>query len=260
MKENNEFIWDDENIEEIDEKTLLGFEEDDINEFEEFYQKEKKKKRKTQIKKIVIIIILCLLISLFLPIFLIKNININETNFIKSEQITNIIKNKNVSIIDFVLLEQKIKKEIQCDVNINYDFKNNILNIHVDEPKPLFKYEDIYYYLEKNQIKTTIENKYYAPTLKDFNEELKNKLLNEIKGLDYNIIKEINMIVNISNQTEPSLVLFLMKDGNYVLINQEQISKKMKYYNQMTNIVKQVKGEDAKGIFHLDYGDYYEQL
>ena len=260
MKENNEFIWDDEKIEEIDESTILGFEEDDIHEFEEFYKKDKKKKRKIKIKKIIAIIILILIIMLFLPVFKINNININETNFIKAEQITNSIQKNNLNIIELTLLEQKIKKEINYDLDINYNFQNQDLNIKVNEPKPLFKYEDIYYYLEKNQIKTTMENKYYAPTLKDFNEEKKNSLLEEMKEIDYNIIKEINMIVNISDETKQSLLLFLMKDGNYILINQEQISDKINYYNQMTNIVKQIKGENSKGIFHLDYGDYYEEL
>ncbi len=263
------FIWDDDEEEVIEKDNSPKSVEQQIpllHEEIEYYsdepeEDEKLPKRSINIRLILVIAILVLISVYFIPIFEVEKIKTNETSFITKE---NLIKNLGVkegerySLAKMNKLKNNLDAESVSASKSHYEIKNKTLVIEVNEIKPLAqdKKGQLYYEQEK-KIKTTTEMAYDVPLLSDFSEEDTKAIIEELKGLDYNIIKEMAIITSANDKDRSELVYIQMKDGNYIEIGINQIFEKMQYYMQMKKIIRE-KNNGKPGIIHLNIGDYYE--
>lgn len=280
MRENDtldeEFIWDTIDLDEAsDTPNLLDdtdelFPEnindalvDDERDSERKFKKSRLKTFRHRFKLIIAIIVLLLIGSIFIPIIPINTTSYNETNFVSSEQLKedNPIKdNSKISLFDLVKVQMSMRNKTKLNLDVNYDWKNHNLSVVVNEEIPIARSGKTTYYRLKNKIHTSNDFPYQAPELIGFDQKQTDQIVEQLGYLNYNVIKEISNITLQASNEEPNLVVLTMRDGNYVFINIDQISNKMPYYNQMVSVVKTMKGPESRGIFHLDYGDYYEQI
>lgn len=280
MKErhNDNFIWDTLDLEEdeLDANSLL--EEDDfaklldedydqsdeaIKELEKEFRKNNFQRNRRRIRLTVMAIIVLVIGSIFVPLIKVNQISYNQTYFIDPTTITkaNIIsEGQRVSIWDLIQMEFKLRSATGLDLNANFDWQHGNLAIKVNEEIPLAKYNDEVYYKVDNKIRKSRDFKYQAPMLIGFDQAQADSIISQLSTLDYGVLKEIGSINLQASNEEPNLVVMSMNDGSYVFIHIDQISEKMPYYLQLASIVKEVKGPNSKGIYHLNYGDYYEQI
>ncbi len=263
------FIWDDDDDEVIETHDSLKSSEQQtplINEEIEYYsdepeEDEESPKRPLNIRLILVIAILFLISVYFIPIFEVEKIQTNETSFITRE---NLIKNLGVkegerySLSKMNKLKNNLDTESVSASKSHYEIKDKTLVVEVNEIKPLAqdKKGQLYYEQEK-KVKTTTEMAYDVPLLSAFSEEDTKVIIDELKQLDYNIIKEMAIITSANDKKRPELVYIQMKDGNYIEIGINQIFDKMQYYMQMKKIIRE-KNDGKPGIIHLNIGDYYE--
>lgn len=282
MRANNfddeQFIWDtielDDDIsdEGLDEGDLLGedllnpddIDDQDTKDTKEQVYKFKKsnfKKFRGRVKFLVGGIVILLIVSLFIPFIPVNTVVYNETNFtdvnsVKSQN--KIADNSRVSFFDLIKCEFELKQKTKENLNVDYNWKDHNLNVTINEEIPVARLDKTTYYRIKDKIYTSNDFPREAPNLIGINKDQVNSIVEQLAYLDYNIIKEINDITLQASNEEPNLVVMTMKDGNYVFINIDQISTKMPYYNQAVSVVTSMNGEQSRGIFHFDYGDYYE--
>jgi len=274
-KKNNNFIWDDyeEPIPPSKKNVRL------IDEFEKSYTSSKPSKPKARIKKVHVdkkvkkkkfkarltkfLTIIVLLLLFFAPLFPVSTINLMETNFTSKEQFiesSQISEGQEISLYDLVRVNMLYHTDIVAGANVKYEFKTQTMNVELDEITPLaFNANGELYYVYGDEIKKSNTLNYPAPSLQGFNTEKEEALINEMKDLEYDVIKEIATIQLVPSEITDELILMQMKDGNYVRIMISQVSLKMPYYNQMSQTIDAVKG-GQNGIIHLDRGDYYEPI
>ena len=282
MRANNfddeQFIWDtielDDDIsdEGLDEGDLLGedlLNPDDIDdqdtkdnkEQEIKFKKSNFKQFRGRVKFLVGAIVILLIVSLFIPFIPVNTVVYNETNFTDVDSVKSqnkIADNSRVSFFDLIKCEFELKQKTKQNLNVDYNWKDHNLNVTINEEIPVARFDKTTYYRIKDKIYTSNDFPREAPNLIGINKDQVNSIVEQLAYLDYNIIKEINDITLQASNEEPNLVVMTMKDGNYVFINIEQISTKMPYYNQAVSVVASMNGEQSRGIFHFDYGDYYE--
>ncbi len=278
------FIWDDivEDVPEINsqkEETSKETEPDEkpielkdkateeqIEEDEEleYYSENVQKRKKITIFRLVIVgIILAIIAFYFLPVFKIKKVNMNEASFITKNQLMKslgVSEGSHYSLYKMSKLKKNVDTESVTATSSTYSIKDQTLSVNIKEVKPLAENADgELYYVQDGNIKKTTKLSYYVPRVEGFDEDTEAKIIKELKGLDYNIIKEMSVIASANEKDQDDLVYIQMKDGNYVKITISQISEKMKYYMQIQEIIKEKK-DGKPGIIHLDIGDYYEPL
>lgn len=272
------FVWDtielDDDIsdEGLDEGDLLGDDILDPNEIDDQEIKDNKeqeikfkksnfKKFRGRVKLFVAGIIVLLIVSLFIPFVPVNTVVYSETNFtdINSIKAQNKIgDNSHVSFIDLIKCEFELKRKTKQNLNVDYNWKDHNLNVTINEEIPVARVEDTTYYRIKDKVYSSTDFPREAPNLIGFSKDQINSIVEQLAYLDYNIIKEINDITLQASNEEPNLVVMTMKDGNYVFVNIDQIGENMPYYNQAVSVVASMNGEQSRGIFHFDYGDYYE--
>lgn len=230
----------------------------------EYYLEDEQKRKKVTIFRLVIIgIILAVIACYFLPVFKVEKVKMNETSFITKNQLMKslgVSEGSRYSLYKMSKLEKNVDTDSATATSSNYSIKNQTLSVKINEVKPLAENSNgELYYVQDGSIKKTTELSYYVPRVEGFDEKTETKIIKELKGLDYNIIKEMSVIASANVKGRDDLVYIQMKDGNYVQITINQISEKMKYYMQIQEIIKEKK-DGKPGIIHLDVGDYYEPL
>lgn len=213
--------------------------------------------------KKILVVFLCVFIFVLLfllPVIKINEINVNKTYFLTTDEIYKKIgfePKQSISTIEFLMIKKRLKSKSSYDIQTSYSFDTSILNINIDEFKPIAGIGDQIYYTDGESIYNDTNTNIDVPVLLNLTPTLQNEVMDELSKLNYDIIKQINAISSNSNQVNTSLLLIEMKDGNYVEINANQISQKLKYYNDISLIIRQKNG-NKKGIIHLNIGDYYE--
>lgn len=209
------------------------------------------------------LIVILLVALIFMPLIKVNTIHYNPTYFISKDIVVenNIVQEQEkISIWDMFYMEARLRKKTGLSLDAHFNWKTGELSININEKIPLAKNNNITYYRNGSKIETSEDFPYLAPLLINFTDDLVNPVVEQLSQLDYNIIKEINSISLQPSEQEPNLLVLTMNDGNYVFIHIDQIAKKMPYYLQLTDIVKNVHGDGKTGIFHLNYGDYYEPI
>ncbi|MGL5021129.1 MAG: hypothetical protein ACRC5R_03830 [Mycoplasmatales bacterium] len=283
-KKNEKFIWDDFEENEDDnkkanlkkEKEMLYKKTYGFKEYDDFTEvnpeiKKRVNKRHTKIKekspwriKLLIILIVMIIISLFfVPIIDIEAIDTGETNFTTKEQLLAEIQIKEqsrTSVFQLLKVNFLFKNDLISGLHTNYVLSSKVLNIKLDEIKPILLNSNGRLYYEYNgNLETSDTMSFDVPKIQGFIPETELILVKSMQKLDYNIIKEIATIALQQSDISEELVLMEMKDGNYIKIMMSQIGLKLQYYNQMSQIINATKqGQD--GIIHLDRGDFYEPI
>ncbi len=265
------FVWDDEeNKDEKPQYQSSNYVQDkDIEEEIEYYSDEFDEEEEIQTGssmrlRIILLIAIILMISMyFIPIFKVEHVQTNETSFITKDKLMKTLEvqeGERYSLYKMNKLKNNLDSESVSASNSHYEFKDKTLVVEVNEIKPLAQDDKgQLYYEQKGKIKKTTEMSYYVPKITGFNEKASEEIINELKKLDYNIIKEMTIITSANDKERPELVYIQMKDGNYVEIGINQIYDKMQYYMQMEEIIQKKRG-DENGILHLNIGDYYEPI
>ncbi|MFV0288718.1 MAG: cell division protein FtsQ/DivIB [Mycoplasmatales bacterium] len=226
-------------------------------------RKIKKQKRRKLINRLIFVIILVLIINLitFLPFLKVNKINITGNIYFTNEQIQNQIqefeKHNKISIFTYLTLAKKIKTNIYFEkVDVQYTWNKQQLNLTIDEILPVYHdTKDTYYINDDNKIQ--VEDKdFTTPLMIDENLTLddKQKVAEQLAKLNKDILVQIKEITK--DKTDKNVVIFQMYDGNLVYIQTKDIAQKMKYYNQMEEILESLNKDP--GYIHLDIGDYYE--
>lgn len=135
----------------------------------------------------------------------------------------------------------------------------NSFNINIKE------YREVALLAQDNKYAPIIENGHVipetieeadgsVPILENFTDS-KNilKVLNQYKELSEEVKVGISQIKHVPTQNNPELLHIYMNDGNQVMINIPDISKKMPYYPQ---IAKEMDGKGFKGIVDMQVGIY----
>ncbi len=230
---------------------------------EYYLEDEQKKKRINFFRVAIVLIILAIISSYFLPIFKVEKVKMNEASFITKNQLLKsleVTEGNRYSLYKMSKLKKKIDTGSVTATSSKYNIKDQTLSVKLKEVKPLAENaKGELYYVQDGNIKKTTELSYYVPRVEGFDEKTEAKIIKELKGIDYNIIKEMSVIASANEANDGDLVYIQMKDGNYVKITINQISEKMQYYMQIQKIIKEKK-DGKPGIIHLDIGDYYEPL
>ncbi len=269
---NNEdlsFIWDDEEeenkkAEPITTKYVISEVEEEEIEYYSDEPEEEIEQKSSKVLRVILIIAIMMVVSLyFIPIFKVESVRSNETSFITKEKLLkslDIKEGEHYSLYKMNKLKNNLDSESVSASRSHYEFKTKSLVVEVNEIKPLAQNNaGELYYEQEDAIKVTRDMSYYVPIVNGFNETEEKEIINELKKLDYNIIKEMTIIVSAEIEERPDLVYIQMKDGNYVEIGINQINDKMKYYMQMQKIIREKRGNET-GILHLNIGDYYEPI
>lgn len=275
-KKDETYIWDTIDLDDdFDESSLIDEDyaplidedvyqtQEEVDESVAEFKKNNFSKFRKRVRLIVVLVIAALVGLMFVPIINIKTISFNETNFVNPQTVldTNLVhENQKLSFFELMKLEIDLKKNTGLSLNTKYDWKSKDFRITINEKIPLIKYGEDTYYRDKDVIDKATDFPHQVGELVGFNQEQAMQTIEQLGYLNYNILKEISSIEYQGSNEQPNRVLFCMNDGNYIFINIEQISDKLPYYNQMINAVNAMMGPDSKGIFHLDYGDYYEAI
>ncbi len=246
--------------------TVEEIEIDEIDDEQEieYYSDIPQKKNKVNRKRLVLLLLLLILVALyFTPVYKVENVKMNETSFVTKEQMLKsleITEGERYSLYKMNSLKHNLDEESVTASSSKYNIPQKTLTVQVDEIKPLAKNEDNELYYEQNsEVNIATEINYYVPTIEDVNQDQELEIIDQLKELDYNIIKEMSLITSANNEDRSNLVYIQMKDGNYVEIGINQIALKMQYYMQMKAIIDQ-EADGEVGILHLNIGDYYEPL
>lgn len=275
-KKEETYIWDTIDLDDdFDESSLIDEDyaplidedfyqdEDDVRESEKEFERHNFSKFRKRVRLFSIITIACLVGLVFVPLINIKTVSFNETNFVNPQTIldTNLVyENQKLSFFELMKVEYDLKKQTGLSLKTDYDWKNKDFKITINEKIPLIKYGEYTYYRYQNKIDKAVDFPNQVGELVGFEQEQAMQTIEQLGYLNYNILKEISSIEFQGSNEQPNRILLCMNDGNYIFINIEQISDKLPYYNQMTNAVNAMMGPESKGIFHLDYGDYYEAI
>lgn len=275
-KKEETYIWDTIDLDDdFDESSLIDEDyaplidedfyqdEDDVRESENEFERHNFSKFRKRVRLFSIITIACLVGLVFVPLINIKTVSFNETNFVNPQTIldTNLVhENQKLSFFELMKVEYDLKKQTGLSLKTDYDWKNKDFKITINEKIPLIKYGEYTYYRYQNKIDKAVDFPNQVGELVGFEQEQAMQTIEQLGYLNYNILKEISSIEFQGSNEQPNRILLCMNDGNYIFINIEQISDKLPYYNQMTNAVNAMMGPESKGIFHLDYGDYYEAI
>lgn len=234
--------------------------DEDIEYYSDIPTKTKIFSRNRLLLSILLLILLCMY---FVPVFKVSKVTMNETSFITKKQMLKsleITEGNRYSLYKMNTLKHNLDEESVTASQSKYNIPQRTLTVNVDEITPLAKNSDNELYYEQNgSVLTSTEVNYYVPTIEGLSDEQEKSILNELKELDYNIIKEMSLITSAQDDKRKNLVYIEMKDGNYIEIGINQIATKMQYYMQMQKVIDQ-KAKGKKGILHLNIGDYYEPL
>ncbi len=229
------------------------------------YQK-KLKQKQIEDKKNRKIFIISLLVSfgvlfLFMPIYPVKDIKINNTNYLRLSDIKiNDPLGNYFSLFEYIRYGQEVAigSEFIKQSNVKYSLKEMSISVNVKEYIPLAKDNEnnVYFYEDKQVIKK--ENiDLYAPIVTGFDQSTIEILLSNLKKLTYDELMLIDTIEYAGDEDNPDLVKMGMVGAQTIYINMEQIGYKIPYYNQMRQIIDE-KADGNPGIIHLEMGDYYE--
>lgn len=291
-KDRESFIWEEDELPEDqdygnfsqfnvlpeDEQDVLEENKQDRKKFFSFFKREKKikekkvKEKKTKAKRqwkkkvallVVLLLFLVIILYFIYPVYLVEDINVNQTTFITEEEIikqSGLATGKNYSRLELYSAKSAISSPFIYSVSESYDQASSSVNLKVNEYKPLaIGADDTFYYSDGKKIMSSTTKSYPVPELIGFNETNQTLVLEQLQQLDYNVIKEITAIQYLESDSSDQLVVMQMADGNYVEININQIADKMDYYLQMETIIKSENG-GKPGVIHLNLGDYYEPL
>lgn len=219
---------------------------------------EVKKAKKTLITYFVVTLLLLLL---FAPIYPNKNTNINQLYYLSKDDIkTDHPLNKYFSPFQYYRYTSEIANSNKYIKNseVKYNLKKMEVNVKLEERKPLAKdSENNIYFLDGRKVKKEKDIQLYAPVISGFDDDTLKDLLINLNELDYSILLQIDTIEYVGTKDSPQLLKMGMSGDNTVYINLDQIKTKLKYYNQIKQIIDE-KGKGKSGIIHLNIGDYYE--
>lgn len=252
---NNEFIWEIERQKEEEKfkKQQRQKKEEYLNHKKEIKRKKKKKRN----RKIKLFIFLIILIGIFFyPYIPIKSVNIKNNFNISKKMITEDLGLKNKESISSLFFKKvKISKNKNYkNIKYKYEFKTKVMNVSVNESKPISHTTNINYIATSKGIEES-EIEIDTPLLVGFDSNKINTINEELDKLDYSIISMIDKISYYSKKDD--ILKFNMEDENDVFIFTSQIGDKMKYYDQIHEIIN--KNGDGPGNIYLYIGDYYEK-
>lgn len=269
---------------EVKRKTITPIEADEVNskkeevEFEDIKQQreemfKEQKFRQNQIKNeaieakkekktlVIYFISTLLLLLLFAPIYPNKNTNINQLYYLSEDDLkTDHPLNKYFSPFQYYRYKSEISNSNKYikNISVKYNLKKMEVNVEIEERKPLAKDgENNIYFLEGRKVKKEKDIQLYAPVISGFDNDTLKELLINLNDLDYNILLQIDTIEYVGTKESPQLLKMGMSGDYIVYINLDQIKTKLKYYNQIKQIIDE-KGKGKPGIIHLNIGDYYE--
>ncbi|MGL4588906.1 MAG: hypothetical protein ACRCUP_01535 [Mycoplasmatales bacterium] len=226
-------------------------------------QDEEIERKRVKFRRIMFgtIAIILFVACLFIPFIVVEDVKINPLTIIDIQQSE--LKKEytpRISLFNKVTLNYRIAKSSDFieSVKSSYDSKTKVLEIKITEAKPLAITDngELYFWKNLNLYKTD-KSQISAPLMTNMSEEVKTALLNQLKTLQYDIIKEIEVISPSKDYTENHVVILKMRDGNIVEIVLEDISTKLSKYLEIKKIIN-AKNGGKPGIIHLDMGDYYE--
>lgn len=220
----------------------------------------KKRKRKLNKKRVFFCLFFILII-----IFIIKTLSANITNiyvkgniYYSDQEIIDIAKltnyPKSITNISYIVKKRLEKDKYILNAKVKKNLLLNRIYIEVDENYPLF------YYLETNKTilydGTKIDNiDCDRVIINSVPEKQYNKLIEEIKEINLNILNRISEIKYEPIERFNDRFVLYMTDGNYVSIT----LKKFNTLNKYLDIVKYINS-DSKGIIKLDSGQYFDEF
>ena len=220
----------------------------------------KKRKRKLNKKRVFFCLFFILII-----IFIIKMLSANITNiyvkgniYYSDQEIIDIAKltnyPKSITNISYIVKKRLEKDKYILNAKVKKNLLLNRIYIEVDENYPLF------YYLETNKTilydGTKIDNiDCDRVIINSVPEKQYNKLIEEIKEINLNILNRISEIKYEPIERFNDRFVLYMTDGNYVSIT----LKKFNTLNKYLDIVKYINS-DSKGIIKLDSGQYFDEF
>ena len=159
-------------------------------------------------------------------LFKLKKINISGNNFLKENNIKNILEEyKNTKIINLEIkkIEQSLNSHSYIRASKIYKILPNIISIEIKEITPIALFEDnkTYYFLDQkgNNIKANIDaiNYFSVPIISNNSSDIKSGLVDILNIIKSNNMKFYNIINEIKVQNE---IIFLEIDkGTKIKIN-----------------------------------------
>lgn len=240
-------------------------EEERIRKRKEIARKKKeeiisKRKRDQKRKKIIrlsifIIVIAIIFFTCTYPFIPLENVSIANSNYYDKNQL--VIQKEKYNLIDIFKVDLMIPKEnnlITRDT-VDIDIKEKKVTFNVTERSILGYNESGKLLYESNNAIYEIVSEVKAPLIIGLDEQEEVNLAKELEDIDYSIYDQIVSIQKTSD-SENEVITMYMEDGNVIYINIDDVSEKLKYYDQIKSIIDE-KGSGA-GYIHLDIGDYYE--
>lgn len=206
----------------------------------------------------LLVFIICLI---FVPIFPVKNTTVSEQKYLKLTDldIPNPLNNF-FSPYQFIRYQYQVanSNEYIKSSRVKYNLPTMTLDITIEEYIPLAKdTENNVYFYENNQVIKQTDLDVYAPVVTGFDKEGLEKLLKDLKELDYDTLSQIDTITSAATEEFPELLQLGMNGNQIVYINSSQMKEKLPYYPQIKKIIDE-KANGEPGIIHLELGDYYE--
>lgn len=221
-----------------------------------------KKRKKLKVKNFLIFILIILLLAFFVLYFLykpIKTILITNTDYLNDNYVMDIANIDNYP--SFLMTDTfKIKKELKKDPYI-IDCKirkkiHNLLEIKIEEAKPLFYNSNNNKYVLSNNVNVkedNINSSFRVPRLINYVPDKKyKKFVESMEKIDSDIIGKMSDIEYVPNDFDKERFLVYMDDGNSVYLTLTKF-KQVNYYD---DVVGQLEGK--KGILYLDSGNHFE--
>ncbi len=236
--------------------------------FEEQKQKQKRERETIIVNKrnrkiyLLSFLLTMLVLFIFAPIMPVQDVNYDGMNYLRENDIK--VKKQlgnYFSFFEYLRFEDELnsnKNDFIKSATLDYKLKEMTVTVTIDEFTPLAKdHENNVYFYEGNKIVTRDDIKVYAPVINGFDKESLERLLINLKELDYDVLMQIDTITYTPSDEDPDLLELGMDGGHTVLIDMEQMPKKLPYYNQIKQIIDETAGAKP-GIIHLNVGDYYE--
>lgn len=238
---------------------------------EKMFKQEKERMQKLKINEAtaqqnrrafqIALAITLLLLLIFAPIYPAQKVSFNNMNYLEKSdlEIANPLGNY-FSPYQYFRYKSELAQSNEFIKNskVTYDIKNMTVKVKVTEYKPLAKdAENNVYFYDDNEVIKKNNIELYAPIVSGFDQKKLETLLENMDGLDYDVIMQIDTIEYVGTEEDPELLKFGMDGDNTIYIDANQIEDKMPYYNQMRQIIDE-KADGEPGIIHLDLGDYYE--
>lgn len=238
--------------------------------------KRKKDRRMIQFGTVIAVLVIGIII-INLPVFKIQHVVVKNNVTIPTKKIDALFlktyKNKNMIFTFKNGMEQTLEKSNGIKkVSVQKKFPNTV-EIDVDENFCIGlveaddrKFHPMYSdgtYGTVSDAKTVA-----APIITNFSrEDLEKGLYKELKKLDFDILQQISTITFSGDEIYYNRLVLTMNDGNYVVLDMDNLEEKMSYYKILVANKNKQYGISAIGTFYLekvmgsdtDNIDYFER-